>query len=384
MVNPFQTNILDCVLTCPIGLENVTADGISPFCSEILINKGKIAFKADIESVYKINLYSRTGMHLLIKIMDAKAENTDQLYKTTFDYPWHEWIEPIDTFSIRSRIKSKNINNSNYATLKVKDAIVDRIFKQVGNRPNIEKINPRYSLFLFIIENKVNIYLNSSGQPLFKRGYREKIHKASMNEALAAGILLLSKWNKEEPLYDPMCGSGTFSLEAAMLGRNIPPGYYRKEFAFQKWHYFNNRLWNNIKKAAREKFSHKRLFIYGFDNIPANILLSKQNARRILIHNSILFKNAEISDFNPENSGTIIMNPPYGERIGDDESLIDLYKTIGDVLKSNCHGSNSYIFTGNKELIKYIGLKSEKKVILKNGKIDCRLLYYPIREGKYS
>ena len=323
-------------------------------------------------------------MHLLIKLMDAKAENTDQLYQATFDYPWHEWIEPIDTFAIRSRIKSKNINNSNFATLKVKDAIVDRIFKQVGNRPNIEKINPRYSLFLFIIENKVNIYLNSSGHPLFKRGYREKIHKASMNEALAAGILLLSNWNKEEPLYDPMCGSGTFSIEAAMLGRNIPSGYYRKEFAFQKWHYFNNKVWNNIKKEAREKFSHKRLFIYGFDNIPANILLSKQNARRILIHNSILFKNAEISDFNPEDSGTIIINPPYGERIGGEECLINLYKVIGDVLKNNCHGSNSYIFTGNKELIKHIGLKSEKKVILKNGKIDCRLLYYPIQEGKYS
>ena len=189
---------------------------------------------------------------------------------------------------------ARYFDNAQYVSLKVKDALVDRIRKKTGNRPDVDKVNPRYTLFLYIFEDKVSIYLNSSGNSLSKRGYREKIHKASLNEALAAGIILLSGWKPNQIFYDPMCGSGTFSIEAAMIGRNIPAGYYRKGYAFQKWDHFDNRLWNTIVTEAREKILHKRLKIFAYDNIAANIDLSKQNSRRILIHNYIRFKKAEI------------------------------------------------------------------------------------------
>ena len=323
-------------------------------------------------------------MHALLKLHKIKATSNDELYNGVLDYPWHEWVTPIDTIFIRSRVRSRYFDNAQYAPLKVKDAIVDRIRKKTGNRPDVDKVNPRYSLFLFISEDKVSIYLNSSGNSLSKRGYREKIHKASLNEAMASGIILLSGWKPGQPFYDPMCGSGTFCIEAALIGRNLPAGYYRKGFAFQRWHHFDNRLWNQIVTEAREKIVHDRFPIFGYDNISANIDLSRQNSRRILIHNYIRFKKAELSDFTPEKPGVIIINPPYGERLGEGNELSHLYQLMGDVLKKNCQDADAFILSGNMELTKHIGLKPENKIQLKNGKIDCRLLHYPIRLGKYA
>ena len=375
---------MECFLSCPRGLEDITAETIKPFCRKVLPGRGGVEFWGDLRSLYSVNLHSKTGMHALIKILNVQAQNNDELYNEVYNYPWHEWITPVDTIFIRSRVRSRYFDNPQYASLKVKDALVDRIRKKTGNRPNVDKINPRYSLFLFIFENKVSVYLNSSGNSLSKRGYREKIHKASLNEALAAGIILLSGWKPGQPLYDPMCGSGTFLIEAAMMGRNIPAGYYRKGFAFQKWHYFNNRLWNQIVTEARENILYERFPISGYDNISANIDLSKQNSRRILIHNYIRFKKAELSDFYPKEPGIIIINPPYGERLGKDDELENLYKLMGDVLKTYCQDSDAFILSGNLELAKHIGLKPENKIPLKNGKIDCRLLHFPIRHGKYA
>jgi len=323
-------------------------------------------------------------MHALVKITSYLARSNDELYKEALNFPWNELITSIDTISIRTRVRSRYFDNAQYASLKVKDAIVDCIRNKTGHRPDVDKLNPKYSLFLFIFEDQVSIYLNSSGASLSKRGYREKIHKASLNEALAAGIILLSGWKPEQPFYDPMCGSGTFPIEAAMIGKNIPSGYYRKRFAFQNWNDFDNRLWNKIVGDVKDNISHERLQIYGYDNIFANVDLSRQNARRILIHNNIHFKRNDLIDFNPKVPGMIIMNPPYGERIGESEELENLYGMIGDILKQKCGGSEAHILTANNNLAKCIGLKSENKIILKNGKIDCRLLHFPIRLGKYA
>ena len=384
MTNPFTAEIMECFLSCARGLEDITCENIQPYCDSVSASRGGVQFSGDLRSLYSVNLHSRTGMHALVKILDIHAQSNDELYNKLLSYSWHEWITPEDTIIIRSRVRSQYFDNAQYASLKLKDAIVDNIRKKTGNRPNIDKINPRYSLFLVIIDDKISVYLNSSGISLSKRGYREKIHKASLNEALAAGIILLSKWKLNQPFYDPMCGSGTFPIEAAMIGRNIPAGYYRKGYAFQKWHNFDNRLWNEIVSEAREKIIYDRLPIYGYDNISANIYLSKQNSRRILIHEYVRFKKAEWINFHPEEPGMIIINPPYGERLGEENELIELYSLIGDVLKSACKDSQAYIITGNPELAKHIGLKSASKILLKNGKIDCRLLEFPIRHGKYA
>ena len=384
MINPFKSDDIECFLSCPRGLEEITANGIRDYCKQVELDNGGVKFSGDFRSLYKVNLYSRTGMYALVKLFSFKAKTDDDLYSSVISYPWHEWLTSADTFAIRTRVRSRYFDNSQYSSLKVKDAIVDCIRKKTGNRPDVDKTNPKYSLFLFIFEDSVNIYLNSSGYSLSKRGYREKIHKASLNEALASGIILLSGWKKEEPFYDPMCGSGTFPIEAAMIAKNIPSGYYRKSFAFHKWHYFDNRLWNEIVREARENISHDRLKIFGYDNLGANIDLSRQNSLRILIHNHMKFKRSEFSDFMPKEPGMIIMNPPYGVRIGDDDELSALYELMGNVLKTNCQGSKVYILSGTPELSKNIGLKAKKNIILKNGKLDCRLLYFPILAGKYD
>lgn len=375
---------MECFLSCARGLEKITSENIRPYCSSVSVDRGGVQFSGDLRSLYSVNLHSRTGMHALVKLIEGHVQNNDELYKMVFDYPWNEWITSVDTIFIRSRVRSRYFDNAQYVSLKVKDALVDRIRKKTGNRPDVDKVNPRYTLFLYIFEDKVSIYLNSSGNSLSKRGYREKIHKASLNEALAAGIILLSGWKPGQPFYDPMCGSGTFPLEAALISRNIPAGYYRKGFAFQKWSYFDNRLWNQIVTEARGMILNERFPIIGYDNIYANIDLSRQNSRRILIHNYVQFKKAELSDFRPEIPGKIIINPPYGERLGQESELYSLYQLMGDVLKSNCKESDAFVFIGNLELAKNIGLKPESKIILKNGKIDCRLLHFPIRHGKYA
>ena len=384
MSNPFTSSTLECYLTCPRGLEEVTAKDISPHCKNVKTGSGGVSFSGDWRTLYTVNLYSRTGMFALVKLMEFSADNQKDLYYQIADYPWYEWISHDDTFSIRSRVFSKHFTDSNFVTLKVKDAIVDRIRQKTKRRPDVDKDNPRYSLFVFIHEDKVSVFLNSSGSSLSKRGYRQKIHKAAINEALGAGLILLSGWEPSQPFYDPMCGSGTLPIEAAMIGRNIPGGNYRKGFTFKGWRDFDPRLWNSVVKESREKIKNDKLHIFGSDNMGANVDMAKRNARQILIHTHIKFTKREFEDFKPENTGgTILMNPPYGERIGEEKDLESLYQLIGSVLKQNCVNNDAFIFSGNKDLTKLIGLKSQRNYVLKNGKIDCRLLHYPIREGNY-
>ena len=384
MINPFTSSSLECFLTCPRGLEEITSQDISPHCQNAAPESGGAAFTGDLKTLYNINLYSRTGMYVLVKLCDFTARNQKDLYYQIADYPWYEWINHDDTFSIRSRIFSNYFPDPNFVTLKVKDAIVDRIRQKTKRRPDVDKDNPRYSIFVFIHGEKVSVFLNSSGLSLSKRGYRQKIHKAAINESLSAGLILLSGWEPSKPLYDPMCGSGTLPIEAAMIGRNIPAGNYRKGYAFKGWKNFDPRLWNIVVGESRKKINNEKLQIFGSDNIGANIDLAKRNARQILLHTHIQFTKKEFSDFKPGiPSGTIIMNPPYGERLGDEKELELLYQLIGSVLKENCVDSDAFIFSGNRELTKMIGLKSRRSHILNNGKIECRLLHYPIRKGNY-
>ena len=323
-------------------------------------------------------------MYALIKVCEYKVRNNNDLYQKITEYPWYKWISHATPISIRTRGETKVFPNPQFLTLKIKDAIVDNIRRKTKRRPDIEKENPIYSLFVFNDSNIIKIFLNSSGLSLSKRGYRDKIHKASLNEALAAGLVLLSGWKPDQPFYDPMCGSATIPIEAAMIGRNIPGGYYRKEFGFQKWENYDPRLWNKIVKEAKKNISNDRLFIYGSDNVGANIDLANRNIRQILMKQWISVSKREFSDFSPkEKSGCIIINPPYGYRLSEEENLKSLYELIGHKLKTNCVNMDAFIFTGNKNLSNSIGLKPKFRYMLKNGKIDCRFIYFPIRSGNY-
>ena len=380
-------NKYECYMTCPRGIENILSQEITQIINKKnVIDAGGVKFTGSNEDIYRLNYHSRVGMNLLIKLFEGNADNTDVLYKLIYDYDWHKLISPDKTFFIRSKINSRVIANQNFTTLKIKDAIVDRINKEVGSRPSIDKKYPDYYITIYIKEKRVMVYLNSSGKPLFKRGYRTKIHKAALNESLAAGLILLSNWNKEKPFYDIMCGSGTIPIEAAMMAYNIPPGILRKNFGFQKWDDYDSDLWSRIVTNAKEKISFKNeIPIYGSDYFNKNIELAIHSAKQINLNQKIKFKSLNINDFKPEsNSGVIIINPPYGNRIGDQEIINRLYKNIGDIFKTYCIGFDTYIFTGNLDAIKSIGLRSRRRIILKNGKIDCRLLYYPISSGKFK
>ena len=372
-------------LTCPRGLENITAKDISSYCKHIKINNGGISFIGDLHSLYNINLNSRTGMYLLVKIYEFNAKNNKELYNNIFDFNWANIISPKDTFSIRTHLRSNNFNHTNYTTLKIKDAIVDRIRKDRGNRPYINKSDPKYHFVVINYQNSFKVYLNSSGSTLNQRGYRRKIHKASLNESLAAGLILLSGWESDQPFYDPMCGSGTLPIEAALIGLNIAPGIFRNQFAFQQWKDYDETLWYSILKETKNKITNSTLNINGYDELQVNVSLAKINAERIKIHKNVNFKKLDICNFSPkEKEGIIIINPPYGIRVGDISKLKTLYQQIGDTLKTNCCNMDAYIFSGNNDLSKQIGLRSKSKLVLKNGNIQCRLLHFPIRSGKYT
>ena len=374
------------LLTCPRGLEEITKTNISKYITQnSQVVNGGVEFQGHKKDMYKVNLESRTGMHLLEKIFSIKIHEPKKLYSSIYNLQWYKFIKSNTTFMIRTKIKSNLFNKSNTVTLKIKDAIVDNIRKKFGKRPSIDKVSPDLSIHVIILENTLNIYINTSGKPLFKRGYRSKIHKAGLNESLAAGLVLLSKWNYNTPFYDIMCGSGTIPIEAAMIAHNIPPGINRDDYAFKKLANYDSSLWYSLIEKSKNKIIYDKEFsIYGSDHIRANISLGHESSIKIGLKNKIKFFVKNIKDFKLDEAGTIIINPPYGHRLKDPNTINLLYKQLGDLFKTKCVGCNVFVFSGNLEAVKSIGLRSKSRIILKNGKIDSRLLHYPIKDGSYK
>jgi len=372
-------------LTCPRGLEEVLCNETKKYISQkINIDNGGITFNGNLEDIYRINYKTRIGMNLHMQLFEGHVSNYNDLYQIIYNFNWVKILNHKNTFSIRTKLNSDVIEKQNFCTMKSKDAIVDRIRKETNNRPSINKRNPDFYIFIYIKNKKIKVFLNSSGWPLFMRGYRSKIHKAAINESLAAGILQLTNWDKNTALYDSFCGSGTFLIEAAMDAFKIPPRILRTFYAFQNWKNFDKKLLDKIIKEEQNKTECKEINLYGSDIVSQNIQLAKESIEKLNLSKYIQFENKNFIDVLPsENNGVFISNPPYGHRIGEMEKLKVLYKQIGDHLKNNFQGFDGYIFTGNLELLKSVGLRTKKKIILKNGMIDCRLAYYPMKSGKY-
>ena len=377
----------NCYLTCPRGLEKQAQIDLEHFLTSSIIDKGGIKFNADQSTLYNINLHSRIGMHLLVKLFDFSASDENIVYKEVYNFSWDKIISSKQTFIIKVKGKSKIFPNTNYLTLKIKDAIVDKIKKIKYSRPSINKDNPDVIISVFINKDTITIYRDSSGISLHKRGYRNKIHRAMLNESLAAGLIMLSNWNKLDPFYDLMCGSGTLPIEAALMAHNIAPGLLRESFGFQKWLDYDSKLFSRLKQKAKSNIQiNSNIKIYGFDIAFQNIAISLSSIKSINLSNVVKFKKQDIKNFTPyEKNGIIMINPPYGERLKQSmDELENLYEIIGNIFKSKCIGFNTYIFTSNLEAAKFIGLKSKTRIPLKNGKLDCRLLHYPIKEGEYK
>ena len=326
-------------LTCPKGLEQICKTEISEFIdSEISTLNGGLSFTGNIADLYKINLIVRTGMFLLVKVIDFNFKNIEQLYKKTFDFDWNTILNHKLTISINSSVIGENsiINNTQYANLKIKDAICDKIKTIKYKRPFVDKENPMINLRAVFNKEKCIIYLNSSGNPLYKRNYKNNTHEASINESLASGLIKMSDWNKTDILLDPMCGLGTIPMEACMMKRSIPPGINRF-FSFQNWLNYDIDLFNSIKKSLLRKINQEiKSNIFGTDLNADYINMCKQNMQKFDYSLGIKFQIKNIINHDVSKRYHIVTNPPYEVRIGNQKELSIILKGLKTFLSFGC------------------------------------------------
>ncbi len=375
-------NEFDIVAKTIFGLEEILANELKAIgAKDIKILQRAVSYKANKEILYKSNLYLRTAIRILVPISTFKANGERELYKGTQKIDWEKYLNTNKTFAIDGTTSGEIFTHSKYAALLTKDAIVDKFRDKYDERPSIDTENPDLRINLHINHNNVTISLDSSGSNLGKRGYKLRQVFAPLSEVLASGIILVSGWDKKQDFIDPMCGSGTFPIEAALIAKNIAPGSFRK-FNFENWKDFDRGLWIQLKKEATNNEIDFDGKISGFDMDDEAITISKENARRAGVNRVISFTKQDFIDTNKEYTDShIIMNPPYGERLMEDDEIIPFYKEIGDQLKHNYLNCNAFIFSGNLRAIKHVGLKASSKIKLFNGPIECRLNKFELYAG---
>ncbi len=367
------------------GFEPILAKELMDLgASDVEILKRAVSFSGDKTMLYAANIYLRTAIKILKPITSFIANNEHELYDKVMAIDWSEIMNVDDTFAIDNTIFSTVFTHSNYPALKMKDAIVDQFRNKYDKRPSIEKINPTYRFNLRVKENEVSISLDSSGESLHKRGYRTEQHAAPISEVQAAGLILISGWNYNIPLYDPMCGSGTILIEAALIANNIAPGLIRKHFGFQLWKDYDVTLFRQLMVQAASEVKNNKLLIRGSDISQRNLDMAQIHINNAVPDAGIQLFAASFEDTDaPNYKGILIMNPPYGERM-QQERIIEFYQMIGNTLKRKYAGCIAWVFSGNLDAAKFIGLKPSEKIKLKNGPIDCVFLKFEIREGKFQ
>jgi len=364
------------------GLEDVLADELEEIgASKIEILNRAVRFEGDIELLYKANYLCRTALSVLVEQFSFKFYSQEDFYYKILNYNWDPLFEHDTTFMVDATISGDLFTNSHYTALLCKDAIVDYFRKKYNQRPTVDRFEPHLKVNVYIRQDQCSILIDSSGDSLFKRGYRIATGDAPIKEVLAAGIIMLSGWNGETNFYAPMCGSGTFAIEAAMIASKIPAGYYRERFGFMNWINFDPNLWERVKKEADENISESDAIIHASDIDPKMVKFTYRNAQKAKLHKDIIITESSFEDFDfPKDGGTIIFNPPYGERLELD-NIEENYKKIGDTLKQNCANYEVWMIAGGTNVHKYVGLKPSRKLTLFNGAIECKMLKYDMYEG---
>jgi len=332
----------------------------------------------------RLNLWLRTAYNVLYLLREFRCGSDGALYKQVSNVAWENIISPDEYVCVVSRVDTRAVNNSMYASVKVKDAIVDRIQKKMGSRPDSGSDRNKVVVNLCWKKDKAWLYLNSSGVKLSDRNYRKMPHKAPLRESLAAGIIMATGYDGSQDLVLPMCGSGTLAIEAALMAMNKPAGGLRSNFGFTHVKIFDEDIWkemrNDARKGADKKGLQKRIIATDIDE--AAIAAAKQNARTAGVEHLIEFGVCDFADTEvPQGEGIVLMNPEYGLRLGEVEELEKEYKRIGDFFKQKCAGYTGYIFTGNKQLAGKVGLRACRRMEFYNGKIECRLLKYELYKG---
>ena len=366
------------------GLEEVLAKELTELgASDIEIGNRMVAFTGDKAMLYKANFCLRTAIRILKPIKHFKAQTADEVYDNVKAINWEEYLDAEKSFAVDAVVFSNEFRHSKFVAYKVKDAIVDYFRDKTGERPSVRLNNPDVLLNIHIAEDRCTLSLDSSGESLHRRGYRQEAVEAPLNEVLAAGMILMTGWRGECDLIDPMCGSGTIPIEAALIARNIAPGVFRKEFAFEKWNDFDQELFDSIynDESNEREFTHK---IYGYDNNPKANEIAIRNVKAAGLSKDIELKIQAFQQFEqPTEKSIIVTNPPYGERISTDD-LLGLYQMIGERLKHAFTGNDAWILSYRDECFDQIGLKPSVKIPLYNGALECQFRKYQLFDGKYK
>ncbi len=367
------------------GLEQVLASELIELgANNIQIQRRAVSFTGDKRMLYAANFCLRTASRILVPIATFKAKTADDIYDHVKQVDWAQYMTTKTTFQIDATVYSDLFRHSQFITYRVKDAIVDWWMEHSGVRPNVQLTNPDLYLNVHIAGDIVTLSLDSSGESLHKRGYRVANTQAPINEALAAGMLLLAGWHGQSDFYDPMCGSGTLLIEAALIARNIAPGIYRKGFAFEKWASFDADLFEDVyNDDSRERdFHHK---IYGSDAGFYAVQTAQKNIQSANLQRDIEVKQIRIEELRLADKNTdgalVMMNPPYGERLSQDKNVLRLYQDMGTALKHQFNGATAWIISSNEEALKCVGLRPAKRIRLMNGELECLFNQYVLFSG---
>ena len=365
-----------------MGLEPVLAKELTQLgANEVQIGRRMVSFMGDKEMMYRANFQLHTAIRILKPIKHFKALSADDVYREVQKIDWSEYIGLDKTFAVDSVVFSEEFRHSKFVAYKVKDAIVDQFREKTGKRPNISVANPDIRLNIHIAEDKCTLSLDSSGESLHRRGFRQESVEAPLNEVLAAGMILMTGWQGETDFIDPMCGSGTLLVEAALIAHNMAPGLFRKEYAFEKWPDFDSDLFDRIYNddSSEREFTHH---IYGYDVDIKAVNTARLNVRAAGLLNDITVEEADFKNFTqPKEKSIIVTNPPYGERISTPD-LLGTYKMIGERLKHQFLNNDAWILSYREECFDQIGLKPSIKIPVYNGSLECEFRKYQIFDGK--
>lgn len=374
--------IFEMVAKTQAGFEEVLAAEIDALGgTDIIMIKRAVTFKGDKELLYKCHLWLRSALRILIPIHFSRAKTSDDLYKRAMRVRWSDHLRVEDTFAIDSVANSEFHTHSFYAGLRVKDAICDQFRDIYGERPSVDLENPSLRINLHIYQDEISFALDASGESLHRRGYRLEANEAPLNEAMAAGMLLLTGWDGQSNFGDIMCGSGTILIEAAQIAMDIAPGLGQRRFGFQNWKDFDRALWHRLVMEAEGRKHPPKGIIFGSDISSDSLDIAQRNIERAGLSEYIKLNCKNFADARPpEGPCLLVLNPPYGERL-DDPDLDAFYKLLGDTFKQHFQGSEAWVLSGNLSALKRLGLRPSKRIPLWNGAIDCRFNQYELYGG---
>ena len=369
-------------VTCPRGLEAPLSQELEQLkCQDIRAVDGGVACKGGMEQVYRINLHSRTASRVLLRLTKSGYRSEQDIYKAAKNIRWTDWFDLEQTFKVKVEGKRAQVKSLDFVGLKIKDAVCDVFRDACGARPSVGKIRPDIRIHAFIDERDIQIFIDTSGEALFKRGYRQDTGEAPMRENLAAGLLLLAGYDGTQPFQDPFCGSGTIVIEAAWIATRRAPGLMRR-FGFEKLKNFDAALWKKLQHEAETQIRPASAPISGSDNDRHMIRAAVANAQAAEVDTFIRFEVKDAQDTRPNGEGGILIsNPPYGVRLAEVQALQALYPQLGAWLKQYYAGWLAGVFTGDRDMPKFMRLSPKRKIPLYNGNLDCRLFLMDMVKG---